>query len=80
MAAWVENPPVMRELRVQSPGEEDPLEEEMTIHSSIFAWEILWTEEPGLCPWGLKESDMTEQEHGMKTHPPLKATCRPGGT
>ena len=29
------------------PGQEDPLEKEMATHSSIFAWEILWTEEPG---------------------------------
>ena len=29
------------------PGQEDPLEEEMTTHSSVLAWEIPWTEEPG---------------------------------
>ena len=33
--------------RVQSLGQEDPLEEEMATHSSILAWEISWTEEPG---------------------------------
>ena len=40
---------------------EDPLEKEMTTHSSILAWEIPWTEEPGrlYSPWGLKESDRT---------------------
>ena len=32
---------------VQSLGQEDPLEEEMATHSSIFAWEIPWTEKPG---------------------------------
>ena len=32
----------------------------MATHSSIFAWEILWTQEPGYSPWGLKESDTTE--------------------
>ena len=32
---------------VQSPGQEDPLEEEIAIHSSIVAWRIPWTEEPG---------------------------------
>ena len=32
---------------VQSLGQEDPLEEEMATHSSILAWEILWTEDPG---------------------------------
>ena len=37
-------------------GQEDPLEEEMETHSSILAWRIPWTEEPG----GLKESDTTE--------------------
>ena len=38
--------------------QEDPLEEEMATHSSILAWEILWTEEPGgLQPMGLQESD-----------------------
>ena len=35
------------EMRVQSLGGEDPLEEEMATHSSILAWEIPWTEEPG---------------------------------
>ena len=34
-------------MRVQSLGQEDPLEKEMTIHSSILAWRIPWTEEPG---------------------------------
>ena len=38
----------MQEMRVPSLGREDPLEEEMiTIHSSLLAWEIPWTEEPG---------------------------------
>ena len=49
-------------MRVQSLGQEDPLEEEMTTHSSILAWRITWTEEPaggGYSPWGLKESDTT---------------------
>ena len=32
---------------VQSPGQEDPLEEGMATHSSILAWEMPWTEEPG---------------------------------
>ena len=35
------------ESEVQSLGGEDPLEEEITTHSSILAWEIPWTEEPG---------------------------------
>ena len=37
----------MREMRVQSLGQEDPLEKEMATHSSILAWEIPWTEETG---------------------------------
>ena len=37
----------VQETRVQSLGWEDPLEKEMAIYSSIFAWKIPWTEEPG---------------------------------
>ena len=37
----------MRETQVQSLGQEDPLEKEMATHSSILAWRIPWTEEPG---------------------------------
>ena len=37
----------MQETQVQSLGWEDPLEKEMATHSSNFAWEILWIEEPG---------------------------------
>ena len=45
---------------VQSLGPEDPLEEGITTHSSILAWRIPWTEEPGGCsPVGHKEMDMT---------------------
>ena len=43
----VKNPPAKWEMRVRSLGQEDPLEEEMAAHSSILAWGILWTEEPG---------------------------------
>ena len=39
--------PAMRETWVQSLGWEDPLEKEMATHSSILAWKIPWTEEPG---------------------------------
>ena len=42
-------------------GWEDPLEEGMATHSSILAWRIPWTEEPGsYSPYGRKESDMPE--------------------
>ena len=37
----------MQEMRVVSQGQEDPLQEEMATHCSIFAWKIPWTEEPG---------------------------------
>ena len=37
----------MQETRVQSLGREDPLEKEMATHSSVLAWRIPWTEEPG---------------------------------
>ena len=37
----------MQEMRVQSLGQEDPLEKGMVTHASILAWEIPWTEEPG---------------------------------
>ena len=46
----VKNPPVMQEVWVRSLGWEDPLEKEMAIHSSILAWRIPWTEEPGAPP------------------------------
>ena len=43
----VRNPSPMQEMLVQSLGHEDPLEKEMATHSSILAWRIPWTEEPG---------------------------------
>ena len=52
----------MRETQVLSLGWEGPLEKEMATHSSVFAWRIPWTEEPGgLRPWGCEELDTTEQ-------------------
>ena len=59
----VKNLPAMQKTRVQSLGWEDPLEKGMATHSSILAWRVSWTEEPG----GLQSmgsqicSDMTEQ-------------------
>ena len=43
----VKDLPAIQETPVQSLGQEDPLEEGMTNHSSILAWRIPWTEEPG---------------------------------
>ena len=71
----VENPPGVQETRVQSLGWEDPLELEMATHSSILAWRIPWTEEPGrLQSWDCKELDMTEQL-SSHAHPKLYSTC-----
>ena len=43
----VRNPPAMQETLVQFLGQEDPVEKEMATHSSLLAWKIPWTEEPG---------------------------------
>ena len=60
-----------QETLVRSLGQEDPLEEEMATHSSILAWKIPWTEEPGgVTVHGVaKESDTTE--HTARTHTPF---------
>ena len=50
VAQLVKNLPAVRETQVRSLGWEDPLEKEMATHSSILAWRMPWTEEPGgLC-------------------------------
>ena len=48
MAQQVKNLPAMQETQVKSLGWEDPLEKGMATHSSILAWRISWTEEPGM--------------------------------
>ena len=64
VAQLIKNLPAMQETPVRLLGQEDPLEKEMTTHSSILAWKISWTEEPvGCSPRGHKESDMTERLH-----------------
>ena len=67
MAQRVKNPPAMQEIQetqemcVGPLSLKDPLEKEMTMHSSILAWIIPWTEEPGgYNPWSHKELDTTE--------------------
>ena len=62
----VKTSPAVRETQARSLGQEDPLEEVMATHSSILAWEIPWTEEPG----GLhtKELDMTETAERSHIH------------
>jgi len=62
VAQLVKNLPAVQETWVQFLGWEDPLEKEMAIHSSILAWRIPWTEEPGgLQSEGSQESDTTER-------------------
>ena len=46
MAQTVKRLPAMQETRVQSLGQEDPLEKEMATHPSTLAWKMPWTEEP----------------------------------
>ena len=58
VAQMVKNPPVKRETWIGSLGWEDPLEEGVATHSSILAWRIPWTEEPGgIQSVGSQESD-----------------------
>ena len=61
MTHMVKNLPAMQETQVQSLGQEDPQEKEIATHSSILAWEIPWTEEPGgLQSMGSQRLDTTE--------------------
>ena len=58
----VKNPPAMQEIQVLSLGLENSLEKEMATHSSILAWRLPQTEDPGgLQSLGSQESDMIEQ-------------------
>ena len=60
IAQLVNHLPAVQETWVRFLGREDPLEKEMATHSSILAWRIPWTEEPGgLQSMGSQESDMT---------------------
>ena len=53
----VKNLSAMQETQIQSLAQEDPMKKEMATHSSILAWEIAWTEEPGrLQSMGLQKS------------------------
>ena len=54
----------MQETWVQSLGQEDPLEKGMAIHSSILAWRIPWTEEPG----GLQSMGSQRVQHDQATN------------
>ena len=62
VAQTVKNLPAMQEfqeMKFQSLGQEDPLEEAMATHSSILAWRIPWTEEPG----GLQSMGLQRVRH-----------------
>ena len=58
-----------KEMWIWSPGQEDALEKEMAIHSSILAWKIPWTEGPGWLqyPWGhrVRHDLATKQQHSL---------------
>ena len=61
VAQIVKHLPAMQEIRVTRLGQENPLEKEMTVHSSSLGWNIPWMKEPvGYSPWGRKEYDMTD--------------------
>ena len=65
MAQSVKNSPATQEARIHSLGWEDPLEKEMATHSSILAWEIPWTEEPG----GLQSMRLQRVGYDLVTNP-----------
>ena len=73
----VKNRPAVQETQVQSLGWEDPLEIGMATHSSILAWRIPWTEEPGgLQSMGSKRSFTLSNKPGTSiVHPPVVYVC-----
>ena len=64
VAQSVKNLPALQETRAQSLGREDSLEKEMATHSSIFAWKISWTVEPG----GLQSMGSQRVRHDRATN------------
>ena len=66
----VKNPLPMQHTWVWSPGQEDPLEKEMATHSSILAWRIPWTDEPGglqsVGSQGVRHDWATKQNNKLK--------------
>ena len=65
MAQFVKNPPEKQEPQVRSLSWQDPPEKEMATHSSILAWKIPWTEEPG----GLQSMGPQRVGHDRATIP-----------
>ena len=64
MAQMVKNLPAVQETLAQFPGREDPLKKEMATHSSILAWRIPWTVEPG----GLESMGLQRVKHDWVTN------------
>ena len=66
----VKNPPASVGEMCWIPGQENPLEKEMATHSTILAWEILWTEEPGrlqlIRSWQVTHDLLTKQQNYTK--------------
>ena len=73
LAQTVKSLPALQEIRVWSPGWEDPLEKEMATHSSILAWKISWTEEPG----GLQSMGSQRVGHDWATNTHGPGDSRP---
>ena len=74
MVQTVNNLPAMQETQVQSLGREATLEKGMATHSSILAWRIPWTKEPG----GLQSMGLQRAGHGLVTkqqHDVIKPFC-----
>ena len=59
VAQRVKNPPEMKDTQVLSLGQEDPLEKAMATHSSVLAWRMPWTKEPG----GLQSMEWQRVRH-----------------
>ena len=80
MAQSVKNPPAMQEIQVQCLDQEDPLEKEMVTQSSILAWGIPWTGEPGgrqsMGPEELGATERLSTEHEPRTY--RTEECREG--
>ena len=64
MVQTVKNLPAVQETQVQSLGQESPLEKGMATHSSILAWRLPWTEEPG----GLQSMGSQRVRHDQATN------------
>ena len=76
MAQWYKIHLAVQETQVESQGQEDALEEEMAMHSSILALEIPWAEAPGgFEPTGRKEADTAERTHTSTPAPCKRASA-----